>query len=217
METAGFAYHSNLLEFTAAAGLFGLLQHEYEETAPGFSAGGHDDGAVLEFDLTGRFLQKKKYPGSVIRCTDCHNNDDGPRAGGGGPDGPHGSNYDFLLERNYAVRDGAVESAFEYALCYKCHQQSSILSDRSFPFHSAHVVDQCTPCSACHDPHGINRTQGFGSDHTHLINFNTQIVRPDPTTRRMAFQDRGARSGSCTLTCHGSAHRDRAYNARGAE
>ena len=36
--------------------------------------------------------------GTLIRCTDCHNNDAGPRAGGSGPDGPHGSAYDFLLD-----------------------------------------------------------------------------------------------------------------------
>lgn len=155
--------------------------------------------------------------GSMIRCTDCHNNDEGPRARGGGPDGPHGSNYNFLLERNYTVRDGTVESAFEYALCYKCHQRSSILSDRGFSLHRRHIMEERTPCSACHDPHGVNRTQGFGSDHTHLINFDTRIVRPNPVTRRMNFSDRGAQSGSCTLICHGSAHSDRAYGPQGAE
>ncbi|HUU83546.1 MAG TPA: cytochrome c3 family protein [Phycisphaerae bacterium] len=149
--------------------------------------------------------------GTLIRCTDCHNNDAGPGAGGSGPDGPHGSNYDSLLERNYTVRDDTVESEFEYALCYKCHQRTSILSDRSFASHRLHIVDERTPCSACHDPHGISPTQGFGSDHTHLMNFDTQIVRPLPETRRLEFRDLGTFSGSCTLVCHGSEHRDRTY------
>jgi predicted CXXCH cytochrome family protein len=156
-------------------------------------------------------------PGSMIRCTDCHNNDDGPRAGGGGPDGPHGSNYDFLLERNYTARDDTVESEFEYALCYKCHQRISILSNYGFSLHHRHVVDERTPCSACHDPHGISRTQGFGSDHTHLINFDTQIVRPSTIAQRTEFRDLGTQTGSCTLLCHGSEHRDRTYGPRGAE
>jgi len=149
--------------------------------------------------------------GQMIRCTDCHNNDTGRRAGGGGPDGPHGSIHEFLLERNYTVRDDTPEGEYEYALCYKCHQRSSILSDRSFSAHRFHIVEENTPCSACHDPHGISLTQALGSDHTHLINFDTQIVRPHPTSRVLAFHDTGTFSGSCTLVCHGAEHLDRAY------
>ncbi|UCG32021.1 MAG: hypothetical protein JSU68_10190 [Phycisphaerales bacterium] len=149
--------------------------------------------------------------GSLIRCTDCHNNDTGPRAEGGGPDGPHGSRYDYLLERNYTVLDDTVESTQAYALCYKCHQRTSILSDRSFSLHRLHVVDERTPCSACHDPHGISGTRSFDSDHTHLINFDTIIVQPEPGSRRMEFRDLGSRSGSCTLLCHGVTHNELAY------
>jgi hypothetical protein len=150
--------------------------------------------------------------GSMIRCTDCHNNDAGPRAGGAGPDGPHGSNYDFLLERNYTVRDDTPESQYEYALCYKCHQRASILSDQSFPKHRLHIVDQRTPCSACHDPHGVSRTVAIGSDHTHLINFDTVVVRPTPTTARLEFRDLGRFQGSCTLLCHGVVHNELSYS-----
>lgn len=149
--------------------------------------------------------------GAVIHCTDCHNNDSGPRAGGGGPDGPHGSIHESLLERNYTVRDDVSESEFEYALCYKCHQRSSILSNDSFPSHRQHIVNERTPCSACHDPHGISPIQGLGSDHTHLINFDTRIVRPDRANRRIEFRDHGRLAGSCTLECHGSEHNDRTY------
>ena len=155
-------------------------------------------------------------PGALIRCSDCHNNDDGPGAGGSGPDGPHGSRYDFLLERNYTTLDGTVESAFEYALCYKCHQRTSILGDRGFALHSRHVVDERTPCSACHDPHGISRTQARGSDHTHLINFDVRIVRPVSVTQRIEYRDLGSRSGSCTLACHGVEHREVGYGPFGA-
>ena len=150
--------------------------------------------------------------GSMIRCTDCHNNDAGRRSGGGGPDGPHGSIYDFLLERNYTVRDDVVEGAFEYALCYKCHQRSSILSNRSFKEHRKHIEEERTPCSACHDPHGVSTTVGAGSDHTHLINFDTTIVRPEPSTGRLEFRDQGTFAGSCTLVCHGESHRDKQYH-----
>ena len=149
--------------------------------------------------------------GSLIRCTDCHNNDSGPRAGGSGPDGPHGSIYDFLLERNYNVRDDTPESAFEYALCYKCHQRTSILSNESFAEHSRHIRDENTPCSACHDPHGVSSLVGGGSDYTHLINFDVRIARPLSATGRVDFTDFGRFAGSCTLTCHGRDHDNETY------
>ena len=149
--------------------------------------------------------------GSLIRCTDCHNNDAGRRMGGGGPDGPHGSIHDFLLERNYTILDDNAESEYEYAMCYKCHQRSIVLSEQSFPEHRKHIVEERTPCSACHDPHGISTTQVSTSDHTHLINFDTTIVRPEPTTHRLEFKDLGRFAGSCTLVCHGQQHRDEQY------
>jgi predicted CXXCH cytochrome family protein len=149
--------------------------------------------------------------GTLIRCTDCHNNDRGPRAGGNGPDGPHGSVYDFLLERNYTTHDDTPESAYDYALCYKCHRRASILSDESFPEHSRHIRDHDTPCSICHDPHGVSPTSGMGSDHTHLINFDPTVVRPLARTGRTAFRDNGRLAGSCTLTCHGRVHDNETY------
>ncbi|MEW6601810.1 MAG: cytochrome c3 family protein, partial [Nitrospirota bacterium] len=63
---------------------------------------------------------------SVIYCTDCHNNDDS-----GGARGPHGSMNRFLLEQNYSTQDLPQESTYNYALCYKCHDRNSILSDAS--------------------------------------------------------------------------------------
>jgi predicted CXXCH cytochrome family protein len=150
--------------------------------------------------------------GTMIRCTDCHNNNNGPRTGGSGPRGPHGSIYSFLLERNYTVIDNTLESAYEYALCYKCHRRSSILNDESFKGHRLHIQEEKTPCSACHDPHGISRTGGGSfSDHTHLINFDTVIVRPEASTGRLEFRDLGRFTGSCTLTCHGKAHVNEEY------
>ncbi|MCO6439205.1 MAG: hypothetical protein J5J06_19105 [Phycisphaerae bacterium] len=144
--------------------------------------------------------------GSLIRCTDCHNSDTGRQ--GGGANGPHGSIYDFLLERNYSTRDNTTESSFEYAMCYKCHERSSILSDESFPLHSLHLEEN-TPCSACHDPHGITLTRPTPSDHTHLINFDVLIVRP--YNGQMIYRDDGMGAGSCTLTCHGEEHDNLTY------
>jgi len=150
--------------------------------------------------------------GSLLRCTDCHNSDSGQRGGGAGPDGPHGSIYDFLLEREYVTDDDTPESASAYALCYKCHERTSILSDESFSEHRMHIVEERTPCSACHAPHGVsNLVPGGSGDHTRLINFDTTIVRPDPQSGRLEFRDTGRLSGSCTLLCHGENHRDERY------
>ena len=46
---------------------------------------------------------------SVIYCTDCHNSDTGPGAGGSGANGPHGSAFSPLLERNLDVTDFQAE------------------------------------------------------------------------------------------------------------
>ena len=157
-------------------------------------------------------LQPNLPTGSMIRCTDCHNNDTGPGSGGGGTSGPHGSIYPFLLERNYTVTDDNSESEFEYAMCYKCHRRASILGNESFKEHRKHIQGENAPCSACHDPHGVSLTVGGGSDHTHLINFDTTIVRPEPRTGKIEFRDLGRFAGSCTLICHGEEHRDEDYH-----
>ncbi|MEW6072974.1 MAG: cytochrome c3 family protein [Planctomycetota bacterium] len=151
-------------------------------------------------------------PGTMVRCSDCHNNDEGPGAGGAGPDGPHGSIHAFLLERNYTTDDNVPESPFEYALCYKCHRRSSIANDESFPLHKLHVMDARAPCAACHDAHGVSPTAASGSDHTHLINFDTVIVQPESSTGAMEFRDRGRLAGSCTLVCHGVTHLEAEYD-----
>lgn len=143
--------------------------------------------------------------GSVIGCTDCHNSD---LADSGGPAGPHGSIYAPLLIDNYSTRDFTAESPRAYALCYRCHDRQSILADESFPLHRRHIVDSRTPCSACHDAHGISRTQGNSTNHSNLINFDRSIVQPASggLGSRIVFQDLGPNRGNCTLTCHNVTH-----------
>ncbi len=135
---------------------------------------------------------------TFIGCQDCHNNPDARQLGGGGPNGPHGSRYDFLLVDRYETADFTVESSQAYALCYQCHDRNSILGDESFEFHRRHIVDGRSPCSACHAPHGVT---GSRAQHSALINFDIRIVGG-----RRFFNDTGRFSGSCTLTCHGVNH-----------
>jgi predicted CXXCH cytochrome family protein len=154
--------------------------------------------------------------GSRIYCTDCHNNDQGTKAGGSGPNGPHGSIYTPILERQLLLTDGTLESVGSYALCYKCHDRSSILGDQSFRAmnsqgqdrgHRFHIVDQKTACTTCHDSHGV-KTQAK------LINFNRDYVTPS-SNGRLEYVSGGTFSGNCSLTCHGTDHAATTYPIAG--
>lgn len=179
----------------------------------------------LEFDIVNPSFHPVAFPGknpdvpslisplnesSIISCTDCHNNDGGPGAGGMGPAGPHGSVNEYLLERNYTVRDLTMESPLEYELCYKCHDRNSILADDSFEEHEKHIVEENAPCSACHDPHGISASQGDATTNSHLINFDINIVSPN-AAGELRFEDRGLFAGACYLNCHGEEHDPEEY------
>ena len=140
---------------------------------------------------------------SLIYCTDCHNNDQGPGAGGNGPKGPHGSSYVPLLERQQLLTDLSPESEANYALCYKCHSRDSVLSDQSFHAvngtgqdrgHRFHIADARAACTTCHDPHGVVTAP-------RLINFNTAYVTPN-SQNVLQFTSTGTFRGNCSLTCH---------------
>jgi predicted CXXCH cytochrome family protein len=150
---------------------------------------------------------------SIIYCTDCHDNDSGPKAPipGIGPAGPHGSNYKHLLVANYQIDSGTlVESLTAYELCYKCHDRASILADRSFKKHNKHVVVAASPCSVCHDPHGISASQGNTTNNSSLINFDTRFVSPS-ASGLLRFEVTGVGKGSCYLNCHGFEHNPLSY------
>jgi len=150
--------------------------------------------------------------GSTILCTDCHNSDAGPSSGGRGPRGPHGSIYPNLLERRLVGGDGnaGADTASLYALCFKCHSQASILSDETFAKHRLHVETLGASCLVCHDPHGVSATQGNSIGNSHLINFDTDVVKAN-TRGELRFEDLGSRTGSCYLSCHGSEHDPYSY------
>ncbi len=140
----------------------------------------------------------------TISCQACHDNPDSVGQGGVEIRGPHGSRYQYLLAARYDTQDFTIESPQSYALCYRCHDRNSILSDESFPYHRTHIVRGQAPCSACHAAHGV---PGSASQHDHLINFDISIVGG-----RRFYLDTGRFSGSCTLTCHGVDHVNLAYS-----
>lgn len=134
---------------------------------------------------------------SQIYCTDCHNSDTAAQAGGAGADGPHGSAWTPILERRLVYTDNNTESAAIFAMCYKCHNRTSILDDRSFKEHQKHVREVKAACTTCHDPHG-------SATNTHLINFNPDYVTP--LRGVIEYVDQGNQAGYCTLVCHGKQH-----------
>lgn len=147
---------------------------------------------------------------SRMSCTDCHDSNTSPSVGGTGARGPHGSTFRPLLSLNYTTTDNTTESATAYALCYKCHSRTSITSETSaFRYHKKHVVEKRTPCSACHDAHGISAGQGNATNNSNLINFDTSIVRARSGV--LKFVDTGTRRGNCTLICHGKDHNALSY------
>jgi predicted CXXCH cytochrome family protein len=140
---------------------------------------------------------------SLVYCTDCHNSNTGPGAGGTGPKGPHGSAFVPLLERRLELTDQQPENSTTYALCYKCHSRNSILGDQSFPSHNKHIVNDKTACTTCHDSHASPR-------YSHLINFNPTYVTRS-SSGRLEFIDNGTYRGACYLSCHGKDHNPLSY------
>lgn len=168
-------------------------------------------------------LEPAMTPSSMISCTSCHADDEGTS------NGPHGSAWAPILRERYETADGTRESFESYALCYRCHDRTSILSDRSFREksfgkttasgggHRGHLEDGA-PCAACHDPHGIYEFGTFGpsgtgptGSHTHLVNFDRTVVAPREGSTVPVFTDTGTFSGSCSLVCHGFDHDNASY------
>jgi predicted CXXCH cytochrome family protein len=199
--SSGVSYVPRVLDETNTRLEFSLTNPSYH---PVEGMGQNDDVPSLESPLT---------TSSIIYCMDCHDSDDSPEVDGNGPKGVHGSDFSPILREQYET-DYVVESEERYALCYRCHERESILADVSFKQnisfkggHSGHLENVLypSPCSVCHDPHGVQSNPATGS-HDHLINFDTRIVSARSGESYPFFTDLGDESGSCTLICHGVDH-----------
>ena len=149
---------------------------------------------------TSKSLIDKVSSGPLMKCSDCHTNDD-PN----GPRGPHGSNHKYMLSGNYDTDKYGEESSYSYEFCYSCHDSSSILSNESFPLHKEHIEGDPfreipgTSCFTCHSAHGSQNNQ-------HLIDFNPNAVTRDSNTGLIRYQPTGIQSGECYLNCHNHNH-----------
>lgn len=189
----------NLRRIARDVDTYGNIRRQFLPTV----ASGHPVTYASRLGAESPSLTPQARSRPYLSCQSCHNNPDARQLGGSSANGPHGSPFPYLLAARYETADFTIESPQAYALCYNCHDRSSILGDESFPLHSVHVVRGRTPCSACHAPHGV---PGSSTEHSHLINFDISMVRGE-----RLFIDRGRFSGSCTLTCHNVRHVNFSY------
>jgi hypothetical protein len=140
-------------------------------------------------------LRPEYTTADMIYCTDCHSSDDSVKAGGTGANGPHGSDFEPLLIARYETHYPQTYSQDSYALCFRCHDQTIVMSgSSSFNKHASHVQGHNIPCAVCHDPHGIPLVDGGTVQaNAHLINFDSTVVTS-------GAYDSMARS--CTVSCH---------------
>jgi hypothetical protein len=160
-------------------------------------------------------ISQARQMGIQIFCTDCHNADDNREFGGTGPNGPHGSKWNHLLERRYEFSQAPgpgqrITNLFPnpdltvngpYAMCGKCHDLSgNIIRNTSWLQHSLHI-NAGFSCSTCHTAHGIaGRNANMSGDR--LVNFDLNVVAPNGG---MPISYNGA-TGTCALVCHEVAH-----------
>jgi predicted CXXCH cytochrome family protein len=172
------------------------------------------------WDITGKIQSRPM--GSQIFCTDCHNSDDNREFGGNGPNGPHGSNNDHILERPYLASQvapgtfptGGPGSPITnlqpnpptdpgvpgpYTLCAKCHNLTNILSDASFNAHQKHVAGVGISCSVCHTAHGVPAGSPVPLTGKRLVNFDVNVVAPN---NGVISYD----GTTCSLVCHKVTH-----------
>ena len=176
-------------------------------------------------DLDGR-TQGRPITGRLL-CTDCHNSDDNREFGGTGPNGPHGSQFSHILERQYefsqvapglppAAGPGtAIQNLLPaivdpagggpYALCAKCHDLSNIMSNASFSKHALHI-NAGFSCSVCHTAHGMEGTSANVTGER-MVNFDLKVVAANGTsTNFRAPISYNSGTNTCTLTCHNFSH-----------
>ncbi|MCF6178453.1 MAG: cytochrome c3 family protein, partial [Geopsychrobacter sp.] len=183
-------------------------REEFRRSNPSFHPIEGEGANAYVISLKAPYKARKEQPGdvSIISCSSCHGSDN-PAS----PKGPHGSIYPGLLVDNYEMGSGLRENQRAYALCYRCHERSSILGNESFAYHALHIQGNGTrnfagtSCFTCHDAHGSRVNQ-------YLIRFDPNVVEPN-IRGDLKFKATGvaSRHGSCALSCHGVEHAPKSY------
>jgi predicted CXXCH cytochrome family protein len=169
---------------------------------------------MLDFDGT---TTKGRSMGQQIFCSDCHNSDDNREFGGSGANGPHGSKWLHILERDYEFSQAPggpgtpitininkqpnLTVNGPYGMCAKCHDLNVVIGATSWANHGNHVRDDGFSCSVCHSPHGM--TAGAGNPTgVRMVDFDTKVVGSN-SGQNISY-NQGA--NTCVLVCHSVAH-----------
>lgn len=183
---------------------------EFALTNPSFHPVEGEGKNTAVISLLKPYKEKKINAGDVatISCGDCHGSEN-PES----PRGPHGSQYEHILVDHYSTSDKQSETPYAYALCYRCHDRTSILGNESFRYHALHIqgrgggsgADSGTSCYTCHSSHG-------SPDNKYLITFNKSVVSPN-SQGQLKFVEKGISTfrGECYLSCHGVDHNPKVY------
>ena len=155
--------------------------------------------------------------GTQIFCTDCHNSDDNREFGRTGPNGPHGSKWWHILERDYedSQAPGGPGTLVTvnlnpqpdltvngpYGMCAKCHDLSIVMQPTSWQYHQNHVYSDGLSCSTCHNAHGMTSNSSNPTG-VRMVDFDTKVVGQNGSLP--ISYDPG--SQSCVLMCHNVAH-----------
>jgi predicted CXXCH cytochrome family protein len=170
------------------------------------------DGASLLSNLQSTMLR--------IYCCDCHSSDQSSKAGGVGPNGPHGSKYEHILMDRYdmppqppAVAAPVSDYVSRYGLCFRCHSDSYIMGSSSrfvnsgTSEHLLHVQDRGIPCYACHDPHGVPLNGTLSVTSSRLVNF-AKTYAAGPAVPTPSFNPV---TRTCVVSCHTAANHSHTY------
>lgn len=160
-----------------------------------------------------------------IYCSDCHGSNQSRKAGGNGPNGPHGSQYEHILLAEYFMpRAGEARIPYnstQYSLCFRCHFDNYVMisgsafANAGVNEHDKHVRERQIPCYACHDPHGVSyRMQGNPTNNAHLVNLDKNYAA-GAVVATPVYASTGFAQGNCTVNCHTSAGNLHHYSPAG--
>jgi len=159
-------------------------------------------------------ISQGRSMGTQIFCTDCHNSDDNREFGGSGPNGPHGSKWTHILERQYVASQAPgpgqlitnlypnpnLSVSGPYAMCGKCHNLSNIMANASFTQHQSHI-NAGFSCSVCHTAHGMGSNSASITGER-LVNFDINVVAQNGTAPISYHRE----TNTCVMVCHQAVH-----------